>query len=124
MTYRLRAYKPSGTDYCRGCLMASWSSDYESVDVATEEEILDKIIELKSRPLEDYEPEWQFEVFHGYGEVFSQFEDRVDARVAELRLSAERAAAAAAEQAAQAAAAAKERSERATYERLRVKYEH
>jgi hypothetical protein len=47
--YTLIAYKPDSADYCRGCHMASYSSDliiYNSLDV---NKIIDKMVELNSR---------------------------------------------------------------------------
>jgi hypothetical protein len=47
MNYTLIAYKPSSDDYCRGCHMASYSSDFEVFCTDNEEELLNKWLNIQ-----------------------------------------------------------------------------
>lgn len=46
MGYGLIAYKPNSDDYCKGCHMASYSSDFICEFGLNQEQIVDKLIEL------------------------------------------------------------------------------
>lgn len=140
--YSFRARKPSGSDYCRGCLMAQWDSDFELLDFEAEtaveddsarHEIVQAIMRLKGQPLEFHEPAWEFEVFRDGRIVTEEFEQSADeqlrvARESAARVEVERVrqATIAAEQQrvvkAREAAEAEERRDRAEYERLKRKY--
>lgn len=50
-TYFLIANKPDSADYCMGCLMESYPSDYIEEHNLTEEALIERIAELDSKPL-------------------------------------------------------------------------
>lgn len=47
-TYLVVGYKPSSDDYCRGCLMASYSSDFVCEEYECEKDAIDAVIRLKT----------------------------------------------------------------------------
>jgi len=44
--YCLYAYKPSSADYCRGCHMASYTSEFISEENITEEALLEQLVKI------------------------------------------------------------------------------
>jgi len=66
MKYILVCYKPSGEDTCRGCLMESWSSDFEIFkgndnDATRIAEILGEKMFENTQHIRA--PEWEFTLF-------------------------------------------------------------
>jgi hypothetical protein len=55
------SYKSDGVNYCRGCRMESYSSDFRLVMFNTEEEAIEHCAQLDSQPYFDYggSPAWQ-----------------------------------------------------------------
>ena len=51
-TYTLIAYKPNSSDRCRGCLMASYSSDFEELTTSNPNEIISRLAEILKRNLQ------------------------------------------------------------------------
>lgn len=49
MLYTLIAYKENSSDYCRGCLMDSYSSDFEAWTGAEAEELAERWAKLRDR---------------------------------------------------------------------------
>lgn len=47
--YTLVAYKESSDDYCRGCVLESYSDDFDIIKGLSEEEVVEKIASLNSR---------------------------------------------------------------------------
>lgn len=45
--YKLIGYKPSGADYCMGCLMDSWDSDTYESGPLSEDKLVEEIARLK-----------------------------------------------------------------------------
>lgn len=149
MNYTLIAYKPSSDDYCRGCHMASYSSDQDLFFSQSEDEIIEEWVKIKVRNenLDTNEVGYETTLLinglhqgHWFeGEnlpTWSEFEriqdkahqaykDFVRKREQEKQKEAEEKARAAAERKRQKeieAAAAKEEHDRQEYERLRNKY--
>lgn len=45
-------YKPDSTDYCRGCLMASYSGDHQIYNFLTPEQLVEKWAECLYRNMD------------------------------------------------------------------------
>lgn len=65
MFYTVIAYKPSGADYCRGCVIETWDSDFEHyIDyppiglIALLEDLI-----WKNKISKRFEPLWQISVY-------------------------------------------------------------
>lgn len=62
MNYTLIAYKPNNDDYCMGCHMASFSSDFELFCTTSEEELLDKWLDIRKAERQFDEHEAKYEI--------------------------------------------------------------
>ncbi len=151
MNYTIIAYKPSNTDYCRGCLMASYSSKFDLICTDDREEAIQFIVN-KHKANEKHESrEADYDItllingkepagiwVEQNGKEGGYWEDSIkdhadglleEAKMISNRTEAEARAAAKAEeerrkvQQAELAARAKEEHDRSEYERLKEKYE-
>jgi hypothetical protein len=122
--YRLIAYKASSEDYCRGCLMASYSSDLIDL-ILTQEELVDRIAKLQTEPRGNGESNYEFIVlknaqpFKETNKIIELVEAKAQSIVAQreqLKIKEQKAADQAKEQ-------AKIKAEQAEYERLKNKFE-
>lgn len=139
--YGMIAYKEDGADYCRGCLMDSWSGQLETCYTEDLEELTSTYGPLALRKYDDREPRFIF-TFLINGRPFDHSWSPDSENPGELELRAalyeaadrqvelnKQAAIAAAQREKERqkqyeieAAAARERQERADYERLQAKY--
>lgn len=58
--YGMIAHKPDGADYCRGCLMDSWSGEFETCLTEDIDELMSNYAPLALRKYEDREPRFEF----------------------------------------------------------------
>ena len=63
MSYLLIAYKPSSEDYCRGCHMASYSSEFETTVCDSLSDLTEKIIHYRTWELSCGEEGFELIVF-------------------------------------------------------------
>ena len=62
--FSLTAYKPNSSDYCRGCEMASYDSDFIFVDGLDEKELIEKLADVLHQNMNMRCNEW------GYSRIF------------------------------------------------------
>lgn len=67
MSWVCIAYKPSSSDYCRGCLMASYYSDFEMLETEERDEVVKFItnIEFRNENLEINESGYEITIIKG-----------------------------------------------------------
>lgn len=136
MTYTVFAYKPDSDDYCRGCHVASYSSDFEYKITDDREEVIKFLVEkYRANKHMDYnETEYGITLLFNGKEPCDEAVEATKNMMAEAEVIAEReeieAKAAAEKEAAhkkavqEAEAKAKqEEADRKTYEKLKAKYE-
>ena len=74
MNYTLVAYKPSGADICRGCLMETYDADFELVCTDDRDELIKRWAELRMREKQADGPAFQFHLlFDGVDTEFADF---------------------------------------------------
>lgn len=73
--YLLVAYKPDSDDYCKGCHMASYSSDFVRHNHLSREELIQKWGELiaKNKQLECNEAGYDFYIYEDGVEVWEEY---------------------------------------------------
>jgi len=64
-TYLLIAYKPNSSDYCRGCLMASYSSDFIKEDNLDQDELIKTLADIyyKNKHLAGFESGYDYWIY-------------------------------------------------------------
>lgn len=141
MNYTIIGYMSSGEDTCRGCVMSSWSSDFEIYTTTDREEVVRRMADFNYSNLKATRSSGDWEVtllFNGIdaksGDLEIEDWEHADslyreaAEVAKARLDKEIADKAAKAQAEKIAADEAERVKQEkrdleTYNRLRVKFE-
>lgn len=92
MKYLLIAYKPDSADYCRGCHMASYSSDHQQLETDDKSELLDFWAGLLAKELGYNEEGYEFTLYGDYTK--DGFDDAYDleqeAKALAIRIKAER----------------------------------
>jgi hypothetical protein len=76
MKYLLSAYKPDSHDYCRGCHMASYSSDFQQLETDDKSELIDFWADLLAKELGYNEEGYQFTLHGDY--MKDEFDDFYD----------------------------------------------
>lgn len=125
-TYALFANKPDSADYVMSCCVESYPGDSVEERNLTEEELIERIAELKSKPLGHNEDGYSITFFEEPPEIPEEEQNRIqqliEARTKQLveKREAEEQAKKEAKKAAERAQA--EAAERAQFERLKAKY--
>ncbi len=150
MNYTIIAYKPSNSDYCRGCLMASYSSEFDMLCTDERDEAVQFIVaKHKANKGHEYreadyditllidgkEPRgvwvegaegedgyWDESVEEHAQAILDEAKTIADRTEAEAKAAKEAAEARQKAAAAAAVAKAKEESDRKEFERLKAKY--
>lgn len=84
--YMFVAYKPNSSDYCMGCHMASYSSDFIFKNHLTREELIEEwaLVLFKNATLDYNEEGYEFRIFNNGVNVYAEYGvccdlcDRVD----------------------------------------------
>lgn len=70
----LIAYKPNSEDYCRGCHMASYSSDLQQLETDNEQELIDFWAGLLATKLDHNEEGYEFTLY-GADDIYEKHYD-------------------------------------------------
>lgn len=73
--YLVIGYKPDSDDYCRGCHMASYPSDYFESIYNTLDEAVDRMSECRAQRLSTNEKGWDFTVYRVYDGKIQEWDD-------------------------------------------------
>lgn len=88
-SYLLIAYKPSSNDYCRGCHMASYSSNLEKTVCDSLSDLIDQYVHYTCQKLSINEEPYEIEVLDtNFEEVYLDdlgINDAIIARIEEVR---------------------------------------
>ena len=78
MNFTLISHKPDSDDYCKGCLMATYTGNLEVFGCIAKEKLISSIIEYKTRELQYNETGYTFIVTTIINEELVTFDDFID----------------------------------------------